>query len=398
LTLIEQEKRNPTLNRFEESVFCANRDYELVAFDCLSPEEQRVLSGLRKDPNLFGILKPSPRSNLGIKSVDRDVAQLYLRLQEPGKLPDDVKTSLGEECSQVVAKLVLDGVLMIEREGTFLTGPEAFEMIGEKTAFTTPPQIIAQLSLEALRYGQALALSDSIQLSNRLYFYNRIPLSPSWLRTFSSPEAVSDYLGIRAGKSTSIILDRCWSKVSLQPVKASWMMWESLSCFARPEKSGLTYKLYISPVCDYVKDAFQIAVEVFSHAQVPHFKIGKDAIDLLRPDKFIAYFWSLEALKEAADQLEQHLRGIPAQGVPFTAELAGNGLLSWGIDPPPDPQQLPWYGRESWRLWITNRLATALLAAKAIQMNGLEPWQFALERLRLENIDTDTWTPSRIDL
>jgi hypothetical protein len=341
------------LNRFEESVFCANPDNELVAFDRLSPEEQRVLSGLRNDPNFFGILKPSPRSNLGIKSVDRDVAQLYLRLQKPGRLPDYVKTS-----------------------------------------FTTPPQTIAQLSLEALRYGQALALSDSIQLSNRLYLYNRIPLSPSWLRTFSSPEAVSDYLGIQAGKSTSIILDRCWSKVSLPSVNTSRMMWESCSCFARPEKSGLTYKLYISPVCEYVRDAFQLAVEIFSRAQVPHFKIGKDAIDLLRPDKFIVYFWSLEALKEAADQLEQHLKGIPAQGVPFPASSAGNGLLSWGIDPPPDPQQLPWYGRESWRLWITNRLATALLAAKAIQMNSLEPWQFALERLRLENIDTDTWTPS----
>jgi hypothetical protein len=68
-------------------------------------------------------------------------------------------------------------------------------------------------------------------------------------------------------------------------------------------------------------------------------------------------------------------------------------LLSWGIDPPRQKGALSWQERESWRLWITNRLATAILAAKKTQSDGLEPWRFALERLRLENVDTETWTP-----
>jgi hypothetical protein len=69
-------------------------------------------------------------------------------------------------------------------------------------------------------------------------------------------------------------------------------------------------------------------------------------------------------------------------------------LLSWGFDPPPDKGALAWRERESWRLWVTNRLAIALVSAKRRGAAGIEPWQFALERLRLENVDTDTWAPT----
>jgi hypothetical protein len=80
--------------------------------------------------------------------------------------------------------------------------------------------------------------------------------------------------------------------------------------------------------------------------------------------------------------------------VPFTAEIAGGGLLSWGVDPPPAVGLGPaaGEGRMSWRLWLTHRLARALIAAVAAA-EAMEPWRFAIERLRLEGIDTDSWTP-----
>ena len=48
---------------------------------------------------------------------------------------------------------------------------------------------------------------------------------------------------------------------------------------------------------------------------------------------------------------------------------------------------------------MTNRLATALLAARREARSSeagpaMEPWQFAVERLRLEGFDTTSWTPS----
>ena len=63
------------------------------------------------------------------------------------------------------------------------------------------------------------------------------------------------------------------------------------------------------------------------------------------------------------------------------------------MDPPHAEQALSWQARESWRLWLTNRLTTALLAAHFSDTTTVEPWQFALERLRLDGVDTDAWTP-----
>jgi len=134
-------------------------------------------------------------------------------------------------------------------------------------------------------------------------------------------------------------------------------------------------------------------LELLRESPAHHFKVGSDAAGLLRPDKIVIYFWDFESLQETAKQIAARLAGCPAQGVPFSAGLGGDALLSWGIDPQPEKGALAWQERESWRLWLTNRLAVALLAAKKAPTSGLEPWRFALERLRLDNVDTETWAP-----
>ena len=136
---------------------------------------------------------------------------------------------------------------------------------------------------------------------------------------------------------------------------------------------------------------------VLSKANVVHFKVGKDAPGLLRPDKIVAYCSCYEDLISAAEQLKRELEGCGAQGVPFTAELACDGLLSWGVDPPAEDRVLPWLGRESWRLWVANRLAVALIEANSDDAVSLEPWKFALRRLQVEGVDTCFWTPAGTD-
>jgi hypothetical protein len=44
---------------------------------------------------------------------------------------------------------------------------------------------------------------------------------------------------------------------------------------------------------------------------------------------------------------------------------------------------------------ICNRLAAALLLGKASAGSGVSATQFAMDRLRLEGIDTETWSPTR---
>jgi hypothetical protein len=144
-----------------------------------------------------------------------------------------------------------------------------------------------------------------------------------------------------------------------------------------------------------LREVFGTVLDVFASTRVTCFKVGLDVYGLLRPDKMVAYFDTIEQLQVTTELLTSKLAGCPAHGVPFTAEITGDGLLSWGIDPPHDLQALSWLERESWRLWLTNRLATALLAAKSAQSTTIAPWEFALGRIALEGVDIATWTPTR---
>ena len=45
-------------------------------------------------------------------------------------------------------------------------------------------------------------------------------------------------------------------------------------------------------------------------------------------------------------------------------------------------------------MWVTERLAEYLAVGRNGDHSQLEPWQFALERLRLSGVDTDSWVPA----
>src|SRR4029077_16193702 len=129
-----------------------------------------------------------------------------------------------------------------------------------------------------------------------------------------------------------------------------------------------------------------------------------------RADKIVADLDSFEQVEEVGRALDERLGDVSgqggavtaglwrdggvswAQGVPFTADLCRDGLVSWGMDPH-QPPVLAGHEYVSWRRWITNRLASALLDARDVPPAGVEPWRFALQRVRQEGIDTGTWTP-----
>jgi hypothetical protein len=382
------------LRNILDADFRANSQYQLFLFDRLPAEQQEVLRDLTKDPDFYGVLISQEGSTLNTKSVCRDTALLFYTLSQPGPLPAYVRATFGEKCNQAVAELVLDGVLEIAHDGRYVCGSEAYDLIYRERPVVEAQGTLAKLAQSALEYAQALEIDDSGRLSARLYFYNRVPLSPRWKRRFSGRDAAAAYLGIESGGANRHLVDDRWARIKLPAQFDGWFEWESRADRASNAETRQGYKLYVSPQPEFVRDAFQAVVKVLMESPAHHFKVGNDAVGLLRPDKIVIYFWNFEALREAAKRIAGCLAGFPAQGVPFTAGIGeDNGLLSWGVDPPPEKGALAWQERESWRLWVTNRLATALLAAKKAQGTRLEPWRFALERLRLENIDTETWTP-----
>lgn len=372
--------------------FRANPAYELVLLDRLASGERRGLEELSRDPEFYGVLRPRRTARgLALKAVDRDTALLFLTLREPAPLPAYVRASLGEAAVRTVAKLVADGVLEIEHRGVFVSGAAAMGLFLETAGDRKGSGRLAGLSLAALRYGQALAVDDPLLLSWRLYTYNHHPLTPRWKRLLPSREAVERYLGIAAGGSCRQLLDRGWGPTGSAP----WLSWRARSGAAAEPFSlgGPTWKLYVSPLAETLPETFAVILEALTAGRATHFKAGADAAGLLRPDKIVAYFPSFERLAAAAEVVARRLDGAPVQGVPFTSEIGAGGLISWGVDRADEGAR---GDGESWRLWLTHRLARALLSARAAAAEGVEPWRFAMERLRLEGVDTDSWTPGAL--
>lgn len=384
--------------------FRANPAYELVLFDRLPPEQSGgdVLEALRRDPSFYGVLRPRQEApGLGLKSVDRETALLFLTLREPGPLPGYVRAVFGEGAARAILRLLAEGVLEVEHGGTFVGGPAALGRLAPGAAAGVGRGRLAELSVAALRHAQRLPLEDPLELSFRLYSFHRRPLTPGWRRRLGSPQAVDGFLGVSGIAG--------WEP--LQAARSDgWRSWRlrgspRSSLEAAFPASAPTYKLYVSPIPEALPETFPAAAAALAAARALSFKVGADAAGLLRPDKLVAYFPDFDSLAGAAGLLAERLAGIPPHGVPFTAEIGGDGLLSWGMDPPRREGGLGPRGEESWRLWLTHRLARALLAPRAEKAGdetggpagaatgGEEPWRLALERLRLEGVSTETWTP-----
>ncbi|PEC20562.1 hypothetical protein [Bacillus cereus] len=386
---------NDVFTNLEGAIFRANPNYELVSLDTLPPEERKNLDFLKSDPNHYGLLKP--RSfGLTPKSIGKGTAILLNTLQQPDHLPDFVKESLHEQCNQLIAKFVLDGILEVQQGESFVCGVNAYELLyGENQLSETVDSRISQLSMQALQYAQFLEIDDVNQLTARLYFYNRIPLSSEWVGVYPTTDAVYERLVVQSGPNLKKLLDTNWTETSNR-ANGGWLSW-SLKQAGRIDQFDFYYKLYISPrpEPEFMCAAFQECTAVFTDLQVQHFKVGKDAVGLLRPDKMVAYFTTFEECEKAARRLQQRLQGCPAQGTPFTAEFTNDGLLSWGMDPPQKSHQSGWKNTPSWRIWVCSHLATSLHVSKASSDDRIEPWQFALQRLHLEGVNTDTWTPNK---
>jgi hypothetical protein len=376
-------------------VLRANPRYTLVLLDRLAPAERQLVDGLGPDGDLYGVLRPQPGSGLELRSASSEVALLFLTLTEPGPLPSYFLARLGDELEQTIARLVLDAVLEIEHRGGFVSGARAGAVLVSGRSQGGHDRI-GELSRAALRYGQELAGLPESLLALRLYCYGRRPVSVALRNRLVDEVAVAAHLGLGPRGSARKALAAGWYEVPpARGERRYWRRWHARPASGRATKPAeANYKLYLSPALEGLEAAFgAVAGSLAMAPGVGAFKVGADAYGISRPDKLVVYFDRLDDLHAGAAVLRERLDGCPPHGVPFTAAITPDGLLSWGADPPPGSSGNG-VGTRSWRMWVTQRLAEYVTVAARADRGQLEPWQFALERLRLSGVDTDTWVPA----
>jgi hypothetical protein len=380
-----------SVTRLARATFRVSATFELVVVDRLAPHEQTALAELRRDPTFYGVLRPRADSGQTVKAVDKETALLWMTLQTPGTLPFFAWGDDPEATARGIIQLVLDGVLEMQDDGRFVSGPGAAVLFAPAQRAANAGRLARQ-SQAALRYAESLQLTDSTLLSARLYEYGRQPRSAAWANRLPDSDAVLSFVGAGSGTLLRRRLDEEWR--SSEASSRSWLAW-STAHPARREVSATkpTHKLYVSPDTGEMPRAFAAVVDLGASGPA-HFKIGADAAGLLRPDKMVLYFADQERLVAGAADLQDALEGAAPHGVPFSSELSGDGLLSWGMDPPSTARVVSWHERESWRLWLARRLAAAMVAADASPDASMGPAAFAVERLRHEGVDVEGWTPS----
>jgi hypothetical protein len=381
----------PLLRSLDNATFRANPEYEFVKLEQLPAEQQEALGALREDADFAGLLRSRSAEGKTAKAVCSNTAWLFETLKEPGPLPSRVFAELGSDSERTISRLVLDGILQIAEGTEWACGPDAYHA-DQISPSIEPKGILADLSLRALQHAAALMSADAGELSSRLYQYNTLPLTPAWLRRIPHGSALEEYLQIQVGGRNRRDLDLGWTRVSPETGTSPWIAWSSRAISAHPG-CVVGYKLYLSPLPSLVRDVFRVWLSTITEAKAHHFKVGADARGLLRPDKMVAYFSDWSSVVTAASRISKELSGCAAQGVPFTSELYGGALCSWGSDPPSEKGLPAWLQRQSWRQWISYRLGSALAIAKGSKSAVVTAWRFAFERIRLDGVDPTTWTP-----
>ncbi len=355
------------------AVFRANPQYDLVPLDRLGRDERRDARTTADDRATYGVIRATMPNGAPARCVSADVALLFLTLREAGRLPAYFFRALGSSCRDVLAGLTAEGILEVELDGVYMSGPRGFAaLLGaaeSPRAWSTDTR-----SMTALRFALARNASDVREVAARLYAHHRIPANARWRALLACPADVERFLGIQA---------RC--AIEFQRM-AGWYSWISTLGAA-----SCRYKLYVSPQPDALRETLAAVVGA-SRYGARALKIGGDLHGLLRPDKLVVYFSTFESLAQAAQRLSQKLADVPAHGVPFTALIGSSGLLSWGIDGFSEDggSATPM----SWRQWLTLRLAaTLVIAQRHPPVDEDAVWAFVRQKIAHDGVDVRTWSP-----
>jgi hypothetical protein len=311
-----------------------------------------------------------PRRNAAReRQLTIDEVALLTALKKPGPVPDALRRRI-RDCDQLLAKLVLDGLVEVRDNGRFRSGAAIFQPGGEKLTQQQagPASRISELALE---YALAVRHIPPGELGQRLYAFNSLPRTQAVKTDFASRT------GIDPSSPSARIGGREWT---VQPTP-KWLY------FRRQAGSGGRFKIYLSPAIDEISKVLDGFAEVLGRKDAT-FKIAFPAGSLGRPDKIVAYVPTFVALQRALSDLAGAGLDGKVQAVPFSAPVAAAPLLSWGVDPP----GLATRGGASWRSWVASQVAECAHAIPLTEPPG-EASAHLKAALQVRDIDPVQWLP-----
>jgi hypothetical protein len=364
----------------------ASPSLRLVRRNRLSPDVLRAAGDLAADDEFFGALIDDATNDVAI-ALDKPTARLFQRLRVPGTAAAVCGDELPANVDDTLGKLVLDGVLEMAVDDDFKSGIDALGTLFPDLDRFLPTTRLGALSEAAIKSALFLRNADASGIAQYLYRYNTAPASP--VRRAGQWRRGVDWLGDEFARSVRDA-DGTWISNSDTPNRA-WQQWRRASPTS-PRHDSPTYKIYVSPRIEALEDALRVACPMLRASEAIAFKVGATLPCLLRPDKFVAYFQTYDAALTMARQLAVALSNLPAQGVPLTAQLSDDGLLSWGIDPPAATRV--WDEGASWRQLLTRRMAATIKTLIRDPSTARRDWRFVLARLAVDGVDPTTFAPT----
>lgn len=392
----------------------SNPLYTLIRVAEMSDGERAALVELGADVTngvIDAVLVATTGCGLPDKVVDCAGSTLFRSFSNGGvRTVTNTESNTESVSVEQLFRLLYDEVITIDLGDGPVTGPASFEQLEarphqarphqatphqatphQSVRATRPSGALPTLSYRALDTVARLQLTSYEQICGRLYWFNRIPLSARWERTLPNESAIRRMLGSGFGQSNR----SAWVQNASVAGAGGWLSFVRRDQRRELPSREFPYKLYLSPRPEQLVHVLPAAVAAATDSTTSRFKLGADAAGLLRPDKIVFYLADATEVTNLAQRLAAALVGTAAQGVPFSAELTQDGLLSWGGDPTADESPVGG-GRESWRLSVCRRLAESILAAQHCGLSPAAAVAFACRRLELDGVDITSFAPANL--
>ena len=362
----------------------------MTEWKLLNQDEKETLAALHEETEVYGLFLPVANLQaLTSKVAYKKIAMLYFHLEHCSGLPHYLEAS--ESNNDLIARLVIDDIIQVKWNGRYVGGSEALPALYGGDIFDADivPNYLSMLSMQAIRFGWMLDQPDTTSLSTQLYKYNTTPWDYLDRTNFYSKQSVKQFLFGSTSPHDLNMLESAWT-YSRSSESKGWLAWMRPTQSMSKNGYERTYKLYVSPVIEDLPLLFSKSLPIITGSTAISFKIGSSLGGLLRPDKMVVYFDDFNSLVDAAALLEKECNTVRAQGVPFSSQLDARGLLSHGEDPLmiDFPEKID---TGSWRVIVSNELASAIILSKAAQLNWNQSVAFAKARLLCAGIDMNNW-------